>query len=408
MAVTPNAIADCVLSTFDSLPAKCKPRPRYDNAREWTPLSGIVLCKDGEMLTCVALGTGAKCLPLSKIPRAKGTILHDWHAEVLAIRSFNLFLIQECVHLLDGKQQSDFIRRRTDTEITKSAFQPFEINDNIEIYMYCSEAPCGDASMELVMGAQDDPTPWAFPQPAHLSVSGGISTENSTILSGRGYFSEVGIVRRKPSRPDAPPTLSKSCSDKLALKQCTSLLNCITSLLFHPGNAYIYMLVLPSSQYVPKATDRAFGPDGRMLGINDAQRIGWPDGYSFRPFAMKTTEREFAWSRRNGEGREMIPCNLSAVYTPYCQETLVGGVLQGRKQSDFRAASRTSRRGLLQLLQNHHSLRLVLPKGSIGLSYTDLKNSSYVCEWRKVKDDVKAKALRGWVSNQKDEAWSLN
>ncbi|OCK76698.1 hypothetical protein K432DRAFT_305805 [Lepidopterella palustris CBS 459.81] len=38
-------IADCVLATFDSLPAKRKPRQRDDGAREWVPLSGIVLSK---------------------------------------------------------------------------------------------------------------------------------------------------------------------------------------------------------------------------------------------------------------------------------------------------------------------------------------------------------------------------
>ncbi|OCK96011.1 uncharacterized protein K441DRAFT_554588 [Cenococcum geophilum 1.58] len=40
-----DAIADCVLSTFDSLPAKRKPRQRDDGAREWVPLSGIALSK---------------------------------------------------------------------------------------------------------------------------------------------------------------------------------------------------------------------------------------------------------------------------------------------------------------------------------------------------------------------------
>lgn len=41
----PDAIADCVLSTFDQLPDKRKPRARHDGAREWVPLSGVVLSK---------------------------------------------------------------------------------------------------------------------------------------------------------------------------------------------------------------------------------------------------------------------------------------------------------------------------------------------------------------------------
>ena len=45
MAPSADAIADCVLSTFDRLPEKRKPRLRSDGAREWVPLSGIVLDK---------------------------------------------------------------------------------------------------------------------------------------------------------------------------------------------------------------------------------------------------------------------------------------------------------------------------------------------------------------------------
>jgi tRNA-specific adenosine deaminase 1 len=39
----PDAIAGCVLDTFDNLPPKRKPQQRSDNVREWVPLSGIVV-----------------------------------------------------------------------------------------------------------------------------------------------------------------------------------------------------------------------------------------------------------------------------------------------------------------------------------------------------------------------------
>ncbi|KAF2738827.1 hypothetical protein EJ04DRAFT_428369, partial [Polyplosphaeria fusca] len=45
MTPSADAIADCVLSAFNSLPNKRKPRPRDDGAREWVPLAGIVLAK---------------------------------------------------------------------------------------------------------------------------------------------------------------------------------------------------------------------------------------------------------------------------------------------------------------------------------------------------------------------------
>ncbi|KAF2634857.1 hypothetical protein P280DRAFT_412897 [Massarina eburnea CBS 473.64] len=45
MILHADAIADCVLATFDSLPEKRKPRSRGDALREWVPLAGIVLVK---------------------------------------------------------------------------------------------------------------------------------------------------------------------------------------------------------------------------------------------------------------------------------------------------------------------------------------------------------------------------
>jgi tRNA-specific adenosine deaminase 1 len=50
--------------------------------------------------------------------------------------------------------------------------------------------------MELIMAAQEDATPWSLPLTASDGPSTGETTES--LLHGRGYFSELGIVRRKP------------------------------------------------------------------------------------------------------------------------------------------------------------------------------------------------------------------
>lgn len=98
--------------------------------------------------------TGMKCLPAAKLPQASGTAIHDWHAEVLAIRAFNYFVLEECRRLSLGDEEnsaSDFIRRRNDAEInyyergnpeTSWHGQPFTWRDDVSLYMYCSEAPC--------------------------------------------------------------------------------------------------------------------------------------------------------------------------------------------------------------------------------------------------------------------------
>lgn len=70
--------------------------------------------------------------------------------------------------------------------------QPFSIRDDLRLHMYSSEAPCGDASMELLMETQADPTPWPVAGLHHAlgPVPG--------LLRGRESFAELGIVRRKP------------------------------------------------------------------------------------------------------------------------------------------------------------------------------------------------------------------
>ncbi|KAF2875470.1 adenosine deaminase/editase [Massariosphaeria phaeospora] len=414
MSPDADAIAACVFSTFEQLPQKRRPRPRSDGAREWVPLAGIVLVKDGQ-LACVSLGTGMKCLPSSKLPLANGNILHDWHAEVLALRSFNRFLLDEC-HLLSTLPypSSQYIRQRPPIERTETELQPFTFREDVEIHMYCSEAPCGDASMELIMQAQDDATPWTSP----LSVVTGTSDVDRTgqgeeplaVLRGRSHFGHLGAVRCKPSRPDAPITLSKSCTDKLALTQATSVLSSLTSLLVSPRNAYLKSLVLPDSQLVPSACERAFSGSGRMSGVTQDIEKTWRGGYAWRGFEVRGTQREFAWSKRSvGVAEKAMASNISAVWTPSWQETLIGGVLQGRKQFDPRGASRICRRSLWKSV-----LEIV---GLVGMpalvdavrkaNYGEVKGEALLDARKLVKEDMRREALKGWVRNIGDDGFGI-
>lgn len=351
-----------------------------------------------------------KCLPSSKLPLAKGNILHDWHAEVLAIRAFNRFLLDQCRLISTPPHStSDFVRQTVATEQSNHEQQPFTIREDVQIHMYCSEAPCGDASMELIMEAQEDATPWTTAPPTFSSedVSG---EESPGALRGRANFSLLGAVRCKPSRSDAPPTLSKSCTDKLALKQATSLLSSTAVLLISPRNAYIHSLVLPSSQYVPSACERAFSRSGRLQGLTSSVSDNWEGGHRFQPFQVKSTDQEFIWSRRSmAPGETAVASNLSAVWTPGWQETLIGGVLQGKKQMDPRGASRLCRRSVwkaaLQVaaLVGASPLMETLSQGT----YKDVKESAALLHRRHVKLEMKQSGLSGWILNIGDDGFSL-
>lgn len=134
-----------------------------------------------------------KCLPATQTSLlANEHVLHDWHAEILAIRAFNHFLLQEARSLASSSTyQSLILRRREAESVAPQCFgnQPFTLCEGLKVMMYCSEAPCGDASMELVMEAQENARPWPVADSSDKIVPG---------LLGRESFSQLGVVRRKP------------------------------------------------------------------------------------------------------------------------------------------------------------------------------------------------------------------
>lgn len=360
--------------------------------------------------------TGMKCLPTTRLALARGNVLHDWHAEVLCMRAFNHFLLRECKSILTDAVDSPYLRLRmaTDAETTTVGrpHAPFVWRDDITLHMYCSEAPCGDASMELTIAAQEDATPWQTPLSQHMMEKDGFCNGSSEsmpdlLLLGRACFSYLGVVRRKPARPDAPPTLSKSCSDKLAAKQCTSLLSSITSLLVSPEDVYLTSLVLPESQYSATAIKRCFSPQGRMARAHGR----WKGGFSFQPFEVRTTGLEFVFSRRGTEmeGTKYVPSNLAALWTANgLVESIVGGVLQGRKQTDPKGGSAVSRRNLWTLARD---IAGQLVDNVVGIpeqgTYKELKDTEMLVERKQVKQDIRADALKGWVRNIGDEDFGM-
>ncbi|THC97006.1 hypothetical protein EYZ11_003510 [Aspergillus tanneri] len=251
--------------------------------------------------------------------------------------------------------------------------------------MYCTCAPCGDASMELCMAAQEDPTPWEAnpdnPDESKLSL-----------LDGRAHFSRLGIVRRKPARADAESTLSKSCSDKLALRQISSLLSYETSLLVAPTEtAYLAGVILPENEVSSVGCARAFSDKGRMKVLkgrfwplhNNSHSSPIPDqessGYRFRPFRVLSIPMQkyaslWRYAKTGSSGTDAQekrkPAVISAVWTvapsgpppsvvengvkslPVLRrsktglyETLINGVKQGNRVSTplARGASALSR-----------------------------------------------------------------
>ena len=68
---------------------------------------------------------------------------------------------------------------------------------------------------------------------------------------GRNNFGELGVVRTKPGRSDSLISYSKSCSDKLCLKQLVGICNATTSTLFKDSIFLDYLVTknLPAKDF---------------------------------------------------------------------------------------------------------------------------------------------------------------
>lgn len=133
----------------------------------------------------------------------------------------------------------------------------------------------------------------------------------------------------------------------------------------------------------------------------------WSGGHTFRPFQVKPTDRNFSYSRRTIAFPSEVArgSNVSAVYHPRLHETLINGVLQGRKQFDVRGGS---------ALCNARMWRVVvevavavagssLPEKMFFGRYQQLKESDALEHRREVKKEVRLEALRGWIRNEGDD-----
>lgn len=146
----------------------------------------------------------------------------------------------------------------------------------------------------------EDSVPWEAPHIHASPISESLNPLQS--LQGRGYFSDLGAVRRKPSRADAEPTLSKSCTDKLSLKQIISLLSFPT---YHfisiTPQAYLSSLILPAEKYSHIASTRAFSPTGRLSGV---KHLELPPGHIFRPLKVISLPEDF---------KPQFPCSKPSI-----------------------------------------------------------------------------------------------
>lgn len=364
-----EAIASLALNTFDGLPTRCKPRALHNGQSEWTPMSAIILSRSSvpvletdfdsgqmtsssqaEVLKIVSLATGSKSLPISALPKCNGLVLHDCHAEILALRGLNRWFLEEMERTLqDMRSESDWLVLQDQGEDQGFSRLPFRLREGVEISLFSTEAPCGDASMELLMAemvaAGGDVTPW---------TTDAISNPNSgmgegRLPSGRGDFANLGALRRKPARADAEISMSQSCTDKLMLKQFLSILNFPTDLLIEKSEeAFLKRLVVYEDQYHEIGYQRAFSIQGRLnhvLPVIGAVHMNAVKFFSVERLSQDFRIFEYKKCKPSSQRMDKTKVtNISAVWIAADKkggnsnvvEVLINGVKQGFKQFDAR------------------------------------------------------------------------
>ncbi|ELK36164.1 PREDICTED: tRNA-specific adenosine deaminase 1 [Myotis davidii] len=155
---TPDEIARLCYEHYGSrLPKQGKPEPN----REWTLLAAMVKIQPiaGQACDCpdkqvqvtkevVSMGTGTKCIGQSKMSKS-GDILNDSHAEVIARRSFQRYLLHQ-LHLAATLKEDSIFIPGTQRGLWK-------LRPDLSFLFFSSHTPCGDASIIPMLEFEDQP-----------------------------------------------------------------------------------------------------------------------------------------------------------------------------------------------------------------------------------------------------------
>lgn len=375
-----NEISRAVLECFNGLKIKSgKPVVRSNGKKEWTVLASMVALFENaqgqiESIEPITITTGVKTLPDQWREFSKGMMVHDLHAEILSFRLFNRFLIEECtlINSADCRDASRYVTSAYDEQGNSH----FSIKPGIKFALFTTEPPCGDLSMRSVSNNVEDNSAWKYE-----IKNNGIAASSTR---GRAHFDRLGIVRTKPGRGDSVLSLSKSCSDKICMKQLTGLCNAITASLF-PNNVFLSYLVMKDKCVEETDAERCFV----------TRFVSKIKSIPLRPISILWYDEDTYEYHRS---KDAIASQLSIIYLVPNKtvQILNNGVRNGtfvkKKTPSLSASSIISNQNLYRkacpLLKSHARL------------YQELKISNYARECSKKKGrDV----LGNWLPTSKDD-----
>jgi tRNA-specific adenosine deaminase 1 len=205
-----KGVVDAVLQIFNSIPANGKPQL----SEEFTILAGIVALVDGVRYRVLSLATGTKCVGLGLLDE-EGRVLHDSHAEVLAKRGFQRYLLRTLRHLKVNPSFIDdgdcILMLSPSSSDSNNIYQQ---RSNWQLYLYSSDSPCGDASIYPTITGEANFTGAKLVMP--LAETSDVLVHDNGLCHRETSDQALGSLRTKTGRSDiADRSCSMSCSDKI-------------------------------------------------------------------------------------------------------------------------------------------------------------------------------------------------
>ncbi|KAF9438330.1 tRNA-specific adenosine deaminase 1 [Entomortierella beljakovae] len=439
-------------------------------------------------IECISLATGSKCLPQGKLS-PRGDLLNDCHAEILARRGFNrwcLVEMQACIH--NPENSNNKFRFVGDQHMDESHDRRlFELVDpRVQFHLYVSQAPCGDATTGSLAQNQTDESRSTFLEGQKLqkskekvamketetkiddsqgptnagskhkrdsedNMSVDIPSKQMKIEEtiadlqgcdqtlglrrGRIGYDAVGVLRTKPGRVDSEPTLSMSCSDKIARWNILGL----TSALVAPFlSKPIYLeSIVTRELFDALALERAL--NSRIVNcINSSQSVPRTpsticplEGSFYKPHNIKVRESPEAFefskkivtekSSQNAYPMPPVACSSSISWIasePSVTEVIVNGCKAGSSAKQPIQLKSRSRLCKVNMFKTSIDLWESLPKSSkdrlgrlkLDRRTDDESNISIITynEWKSLsnsytiaKEYLFQGVLRNWVRSDK-------
>ncbi|TCD66835.1 hypothetical protein EIP91_000913 [Steccherinum ochraceum] len=335
----PDNVVRVILSLYSTLAFK-------PPSNQFTILAAFALHEPSTNTTqIISLGTGSKCLPAIRLCK-EGDALHDCHAEVIARRGAIRWFLEEVSRSDDHRGLYNVI-----PWLQQLADGKFALRHGVQLVLYVSTVPCGDASTRYLASFQDAEMAALKNSAAFPALPPGSASR------GRDNYSLFGVLRTKPGRADSPPTLSMSCSDKIASWNVLGLQGALGTRILHP--IYISSVIIgevPEDLRDTVRTDCERALHGRLSGR--LERL--PEGYSLRHPVLYFTSLPFMHARSAFPSQDPVAsCNDSLCWTADSSrphEVLINGIKRGVSPKNQHNPKFRPLLSKLALFNLHHDL----------------------------------------------------